>query len=189
MVDLSYVRHIRARSLRFNFGVLVTKYIMYHLLKIPVYVASLALFLLMLLTFSDVMLRSILNAPIEFAADLTRVLMAVIVFSVMPTISAKGQQISVDLLDRQFIRYGLVRWREILVSLFCGVILLWPAQRVFVLAERSRSYGDVMEYLGIGLHYIGWFVALMTLITAVALIVRGLLALLCPQLVKDLAID
>jgi len=142
----------------------------------------------MLLTFSDVMLRSILNAPIQIAADLTRVLMAVIVFSVMPAICAKGQQISVDLLDRQFSRYGLARWREVLVSLFCGVILLWPAQRVWVLAERSRSYGDVMEYLGIGLHYVGWFVALMTLITAIALIVRGMLALIRPRLLKDLDI-
>ena len=42
------------------------------LLRIPPIMASVALFMLMLLTFGDVMMRSLLNAPIEYAADLTR---------------------------------------------------------------------------------------------------------------------
>lgn len=155
-------------------------------LRLPVLMASAALFALMVLTFCDVMLRSILNAPIEIAADLTRLLMAITVFSVMPTVSMAGKQISVDLLDHTFARYGLDRWRDILVSLFCGVILIWPAQRVFVLAERARSYGDVMEYLGMPLFYIGWFVAFMTAMTAAALLLRGAIGLFRPTLFKEL---
>jgi TRAP-type C4-dicarboxylate transport system permease small subunit len=158
-------------------------------LRMPAYMASVALFSLMVLTFCDVMLRSILNAPIESAADLTRLLMAITVFSVLPSVSAKGQQISVDLLDDKFIKFGSMHWREAVVSLFCGGILLLPAERVFVLAERARSYGDVMEYLGLPLHYIGWFVALMTVLTAIALIARGFVALFRPDLLEVLSDD
>ena len=43
--------------------------------------ASLALFFLMAMTFADVVLRSVFNDPIESATELTRLLMAIIVFS------------------------------------------------------------------------------------------------------------
>ena len=149
---------------------------------LPGLVAALALFALMCLTFADVMLRSILNAPIEFAADLTRLLMAVMVFAVMPVLSGRDAHVSVDLTDAFFARRGLDRWRDALVSLFCGAILFWPALRVYDLAERARSYGDLMEYLRLPLHYIGWFIAAMTLITAVVLVIRGLLLIAAPHL-------
>lgn len=151
---------------------------------IPSAMAALALFALMLLTFADVMLRSIVNAPIEVTADLTRLLMAVTIFSVLPTLSARGGQISVDLLDKLFDRFRLARLRDGLVNIACGAMLIWPAERVWVLAERSRSYGDVMEYLGTPLHYVGWFIAVMTGLTAVVLGLRGLAFLFAPQMVE-----
>jgi len=154
------------------------------LLHLPTGVAAVSLFALMLLTFADVMLRSILNAPIEVGTDLTRVLMAVTVFSVLPVLSARGGQISVDLLDGFFQRWRLARWRDALVDLSCGIMLIWPTGRIWVLAERSRSYGDVMEYLGFPLHLVGWFIAAMTGVTSVVLILRGLAGLFAPRLVQ-----
>ncbi len=151
---------------------------------LPGILAAFALFVLMVLTFADVVLRSVFNAPIEVAADLTRLLMAIMVFSVLPTLSGRGGHISVDLLDSPFARWGLARWRDALANLFCGIILIWPALRVFDLAERSRSYGDVMEYLGLSLHYIGWFIGAMTAITAAALILRGLAFVFAPHRVR-----
>ncbi|ABD54256.1 TRAP transporter small permease [Jannaschia sp. CCS1] len=153
--------------------------------QVPTAMAALALFALMVITFTDVMLRSIFNAPIETRADLTRVLMAVTVFSVMPILSARGGQISVDLLDGFFNRFNLARWRNAMVDLACGVMLIRPTQRVWVLAERSRSYGDVMEYLGLSVHYLGWFIAVMIGITALVLILRGLMWAFAPQLVPS----
>ena len=67
------------------------------------------------------------------------------------------------------------------MDLACGAMLLWPAGRVWVLAERSRSYGDVMEYLGLPLHLTGWFIAAMTLATALVLMLRGLATLVSPR--------
>ena len=53
-------------------------------------------------------------------------------------------------------------------------MLLWPAQRITVLAERAASYGDVTEYLGIPQSYVAWMIAASTFITALIFIVRGM---------------
>ena len=151
-------------------------------IHLPQIMAATALFCLMVMTFADVVLRSVFNAPIEVSADMTRVLMAITVFSVLPVMSAKGAHISVDLLEGTIKRFNLMRLSDVLVNLFCGAILILPAKRVFDLAERSRSYGDVMEYLGIPLFYIGWFISVMTAITALALIFRGVVLIFRPSI-------
>ena len=53
-----------------------------------------------------------------------------------------------------------------------------------MLAERARSYGDVTEYLGIPQFYIGWFIAVLTFVTSLVLILRGLLLAIAPDLVR-----
>ncbi|QBY01386.1 TRAP transporter small permease subunit [Rhodophyticola sp. CCM32] len=158
------------------------RHILKLLITLPAAVSGTALFALMVMTFSDVMLRSIFNAPIQAGADLTRLLMAVIVFSVLPLMSFRGVHISVDLLDQTFRRYYLARVRDVVVSLLCGVMLIWPAQRIWVLAERSRSYGDVMEYLNAPVHYLIWFISILTAATAAALIARGIIIAVRPEL-------
>ncbi|GFE52111.1 hypothetical protein So717_38640 [Roseobacter cerasinus] len=144
------------------------------LLHIPVVTAAAALFLLMVMTFSDVMLRSMANAPIEQATELTRIFMAIIVFSVMPIVSTSGAHIAVDLTDGLFERAALTRLRDGLLFLICGALLFWPLQRVWVLAERARDFGDVTEYLSIPQFLVGWFIAGSLAITMIAMIGVGL---------------
>ena len=108
--------------------------------------------------------------------------MAIIVFSVLPVLSFQGGHIVVDLLDRWFQSKWVKRIRDAVVSLLCGALLLLPAQRVSVLAERARSYGDTTEYLSIPQFYIVWFIAAMTFVTAVVLLVKGCLELFAPGL-------
>lgn len=152
--------------------------------ELPMLLAAVTLFVLMLLTFTDVIMRSVFSAPIEAATELTRIAMAVIVFSALPVISGKAQHIIVDLLDPVFNRLGVARVLEGLITLICGVLLFWPASRASDLAERARSYGDLTEYLSIPTFYIAWFIALMTLISAVAMAVRGLITLFKPSLLR-----
>lgn len=140
--------------------------------EIPLIAASIILFLMMAMTFADVVMRSALNAPLEASTELTRIAMAVIVFTVLPVVSWRNEHISVDLLDR-FFHPVLARCRDALVSFTCGAMLFWPAQRIVVLAERAASYGDVTEYLGIPQTYIAWFIAVMTFVTAVTLVIRA----------------
>ena len=146
----------------------------------PTWAAAIVLFALMVMTFSDVILRSAFNDPIESATELTRIFMAIIVFASLPMISWRGTHIVVDLMDPIFPK-GLARVRDIAIDLICGAALLWPAKRVWDLAERARDYGDVTEYIGFPQYIPGWFIALFTLITALVLIARGLLRIFAPN--------
>jgi TRAP-type C4-dicarboxylate transport system permease small subunit len=150
------------------------------LAALPVWLACVTLFALMAMTFTDVILRSAFNAPIEAATELTRLFMAIIVFSVLPVISAQGGHIVVDLLDSVIAHPLLTRLRDNIMHIICGCLLILPAERVSVLAERARSYGDRTEYLNIPQFYIAWFIAAMAFITAVVLILRGLIGLFAP---------
>ncbi len=150
------------------------------LADMPSYLAAIALFLLMAMTFFDVVLRSVANNPIESATELTRLLMAILVFSSLPMVTWKGAHIVVDLMDPLF-SIALARIRDIVINLSSGIVLFWPALRVFQLAERSRSYGDITEYLGLPQFYIGWFIAFATAVTAIILVARGVLLIFAPQ--------
>jgi len=136
------------------------------------------------MTFADVILRSAFDTPIEAATELIRIAMAIIVFSALPVISGRNEHISVDLLDG-FYNSLWQRLRDGTVAVTCGVMLLWPAQRVVVLAQRSASYGDVTEYLGIPQSYVAWMIAISTFVTALVLICRGLLILFWRQTSGD----
>lgn len=154
---------------------------------VPMAMASIALFALMVLTFADVVMRSAFNAPIEAATELIRIGIAVIVFSALPVLSWREGHIAVDLLDRPFARLNLTRWRDATVALACGAMLWLPAGRVVDLAFRARNYGDVTEYLAIPTFYIGMFIAVMTYLTSAVLVLRGLVHLFAPKTLEKAA--
>lgn len=151
---------------------------------VPVLLAALALFTLMVMTFFDVILRSVFNNPIEAATELTRILMAILVFAVMPVISARGDHIAVDLTDGLFNRLHLHNIRDGIVNIACGVMMFWPVLRIWTLAERWRDYGDVTEYLAIPQFYVGWFICAFAALTGIVLVVTGLLHIFAPRLLE-----
>jgi len=134
---------------------------------------------MMAMTFFDVVLRSVFNQPIEAATELTRILMAVVVFAVLPVVSFTGKHITVDLLDA-WVTGRAQRIRDAFVDLVCGAALILPAMRCAKLAERAREYGDVTEYLNIPAHYLAWFITVFVMLAAVALIVRAIVRLIAP---------
>ncbi len=146
---------------------------------LPSVVAAMALFALMVMTFFDVILRSVFNDPVESATEMTRLFMAITVFSSLPVISWRGEHIVVDLLD-PFFGPSLARVRDAMVNLVCGIVLFWPALRVWQLAGRARTYGDVTEYLNIPQFYIAYFIAVATFLTALALLTRGICFAVAP---------
>ncbi|MEZ5654110.1 MAG: TRAP transporter small permease [Burkholderiaceae bacterium] len=148
--------------------------------KLPIWLAAVALFAMMVMTFLDVILRSVINNPIEAATELTRLFMAIIVFACLPMVSWRNGHIVVDLFDRFFGEKG-ARLRDALIDMICGLLLMLPGWRVIELAERSRSYGDLTEYLAIPQFYIGWFIGISVLLTAVVLVVRAVARYARPQ--------
>jgi len=150
------------------------------LAQAPSLLAAVTLFALMLMTFADVIMRSVFNAPIEAATELTRLFMGIIVFSSLPTVSWRADHITVDLFDGFFSKTA-ARIRDIVIDVACGGALIWPAARVWKLAMRALEDGDITEYLGIPQFYIAAFIAFSTMITAVVLIIRGILRITAPH--------
>ena len=147
----------------------------------PSLLAAVTLFALMVMAFSDVVMRSVFNAPIEAATELTRLFMGIIVFSSLPMVSWRSEHITVDLFDGFFSRTA-ARIRDIAIDLACGAMLIWPAMRVWQLAMRALEDGDVTEYLGIPQVYIASFIAASTLVTATLLILRAFMRMFTPYL-------
>ena len=150
------------------------------LIQGPSLLAAIVLFALVWMTFFDVILRSTINNPIESATELTRLFMAIIVFSSLPVITWRGGHIAVDLLDPLFSK-SLARVRDTIIDLVCGAILFWPALRVWQLAERARSYGTTTEYLEIPQFYIAYFIAISTFVTAIVFVIRGVVRIVAPS--------
>lgn len=143
------------------------------LVRLPSWLAAIALFLLMTMTFADVVLRSSINSPILAATEMTRIFMGIVVFASLPAVSAQGGHIVVDLFDGFFSEFAS-RIRDGLVNLVSGVLLFWPASKVYELAIREWNYGTVTEYLHIPQVYMSMFIAIFTALTALVMIGRGI---------------
>ena len=111
-------------------------------------IAASVMFLLMLVTFVDVIFRYLLNAPIPGAYEITEILMGVMVFAALPVITWGRMHITIDVLDGVTPK-GLARGRDFLVTAISAVALAAIAWRMGVLGTSMSSYGEVTEYLRI----------------------------------------
>ena len=150
------------------------------LARAPSLLAGLVLFALMTMTFFDVVLRSLFNSPIEAATELTRLFMGIVVFASLPVISWRDEHIVVDLLD-SFVTGAAARVRDVVINLASGVMLMWPALRVWQLAGRAQRNGDMTEYLHIPQFYVAYFIGFATFVTAGLLIIRAVLLVAAPH--------
>lgn len=148
------------------------KRILRALVQLPSLLAGTALIFLMTLTFTDVVLRSVFNNPVVAATELTRISIAVVVFTTLPMVAARRQQIVVDLLDGLYTEKW-ARVRDGIIDIVCGLLLYWPISRIVVLGERAFKYGDVTEYLRIPQAYVVYFVLAATIVTAAVMVIRG----------------
>ncbi|MDR5903404.1 TRAP transporter small permease [Halomonas icarae] len=140
-------------------------------------VAGATLFGMMLLTTVDVTGRYFFNAPILGAVELTQLMLAALVFLSLPIVCWRQEHVSVDLLDAIF-PARLVWVREVLVNLLITVALWVMAQRVWALAERAFSWGDVTEFLRIPYGYLIGLIAIMLALSALLTLARAILYLL-----------
>ena len=83
-----------------------------------------ALFLIAMvaLTFADVIGRRIFGEPIYGANDITEHLMALVVFSGLPLVTAAGAHLTIDILDK-LVMWRWMGWWRVLVSVLVTVVL------------------------------------------------------------------
>ncbi|EHU9473629.1 TRAP transporter small permease [Vibrio vulnificus] len=121
--------------------------------------AALSLFLMMVVTFVDVMSRNLLNAPILGSTEMVEVLLAIMVFMAFPLVSWQEENICVDLLDNYF-PSKWISLRQIIINLICACSLILVAATNWKLAGRSLEYEEVTEILELPLGYVTYLISI-----------------------------
>lgn len=135
-------------------------------------IAALALFSLMLITCVDVFGRYLFNKPLTGSTELTEIGLGIIVFAILPVVTWREEHVVVDLLDPLF-SARIAKIRAVLLQIIATVTFAYLGYRVYILAERSASYGEMTEYLHIPISAMIYFIAIMCWITAFFAITYG----------------
>lgn len=148
-----------------------------HLLKIMSFVERTLLLLSVLIllamaviTFLDVTGRYLFNAPLQGAFELIGMGMALLIFTALPEVTARGAHVAVSLagfLPPRIQAVLRVMMAVLISAAFC--ILAW---RLFEHGERMSDYGDYAMFTGIPYAPVAFFMAVCAAVAGVFRVVR-----------------
>lgn len=128
------------------------------------------LFAMIALTFADVLGRKLFEKPVFGAHDITEHLMALIIFSGLPLLTAQRGHLCVDLFDRFLNKPGMLWWHHIIaIAVACTLFLI--SYQYGLAAIEAVEIREISLELSIPRGYIYWFIS-------VSAALSGLLALL-----------
>jgi len=136
--------------------------------------AGLVLFAMMALAFADVVSREVLNEPFPFTTDATRLMLAAMVYAVLPVVTRLEQHVCVDLLDR-WIPKSWVRPRQTLINLFAAGIFGFMCWQIAIQAYEKHDFNDLTQFMNWDLWPIYLFMSVMCVLTAVGLLINAYL--------------
>ena len=139
-------------------------------------VAALALFSLMCVTVVDVTGRKF-DRPLAGGLELTEILMVMVIFSVIPLVSWRGEHVVFDTLDA-YTSDTVKRWQRRLVHLLSAATFLLTAHIMMIRASRFADYGDVTEHFRVPIAPVAQFMAASL---ALAAVIHLILALFRPD--------
>src|SRR5262245_44639999 len=145
-----------------------------YLQRIQLWLAALALVVLMMVTVTDVFLRYLFNSPVRGSYDMVESLLLVFVFNGMAAGFFLRRNVVIDLIDRAVGRRGtvvLVRIADLL-SVICLALLMWA---MLGPALQAYEYGDRKLELNLPI-YVLWIVALASLAGTLVCALVALLA-------------
>jgi TRAP-type C4-dicarboxylate transport system permease small subunit len=124
------------------------------------------------LTFVDVVGRRLFNTPVFGANDITEHLMALIIFSGLPLLTARRGHLSIDLFDHWLLQPRWRAWHKVVDGLIAAVLGLIAWEYVVAIGE-AMQINEVSPALTIPRAWMYGFIASTTAVAA-------LLALLAP---------
>ena len=128
---------------------------------------------MVLLTFTDVIGRRLFNTPVFGAHDITEHLMAVIVFSGLPLLTANRAHLSIDLFDRWLLQPQWRIWHYLVNGLITAVLAL-IAYEFAVSVQEAQDMREVSQALGIPRAWMYAYLAITSGLAALAALTAGL---------------
>jgi TRAP-type C4-dicarboxylate transport system permease small subunit len=118
------------------------------------------------LTFTDVVGRRLFNTPVFGANDITEHLMALIIFSGLPLLTAKRGHLSIDLFDHWLLQPKWRLWHkavDVLIAAVLGLI----AWQYFLSIQEARDINEISPALTIPRAWMYTFISITTALAAV----------------------
>lgn len=126
--------------------------------------AAITLFIIMWLTVIDVVSRGVFNISIVGLFEVVEILMGILVFAGVPIVTANQGHVAVSLFD-YWVGPKLRVVQKVMVNSLCTVILIIFAWRLWDLAGKLADYNDVTLFAKIPLAPVGYFMAIMTMLS------------------------
>lgn len=122
--------------------------------------ASAILFLLMIVTFVDVVGRYGFNRPLRGAFEGTELMLLVLIFAGLPLVSHADEHVTMDFIDHM-VGPGARKAIAALAQLVCAVTLIGLSWLVWLKAGKIAGYGDTTDVLKIVIAPFVYFMAAM----------------------------
>src|SRR3546814_16251706 len=133
----------------------------------------------MVCTFVDVVGRYVFNSPLPGALELTEIMMASLIFTILPVVSARSDHITVDLLVMP--RSSMLRRiQNLAINVTSAIMLAVLAWKIWLHAADMYSYNALSPFLHIPMGPVAAHIAAMAGTTASVLPFLHLRTLLPP---------
>jgi len=126
--------------------------------------ASVILFLMMLLTFVDVVARYLFNFPLRGGFEITELMLLVLIFAGLPLVSHSDEHVTMDFIDRLLPDAGRLLVVRVVHGV-CAAVMFFLTWQVWIKAGRISGYGDTTDVLKITVGPFVYFMAAMILLT------------------------
>lgn len=138
--------------------------------KLIALVAAGLLFVLMIVTFVDVVGRNLLNYPLRGASEFTEISLAIIIFLMLPRVALRNRHIMIDLVENVS-GPRMLRSLDVLAGLGAALFFAIVAWQMWGLGTRATGFGDVSSSLHIPLGAVLYGIAILLGVNALAHIV------------------
>jgi len=128
--------------------------------------AAVILFVLMMITFADVVARYLFNFPLRGAFEITELMLLVLIFAGLPLVSHADEHVTMDFIDHMLPRPAL-RALERVVHAVCAAVLFFLTWQIWLKAGKIAAYGDTTDVLRILVAPFVYFMAAMIALTGV----------------------
>lgn len=134
--------------------------------------AALTLVGIMLLTCVDVAGRYVFNSPVPGAFEITELAMGALIFTSLPLVTLRRQQVTVDLFE-QLVPERLRRAQLVVIYLVSAACLVAVAWRLWIKAGFMVQYGDTTATLHIMIYPLVYYMSAQAAFTAAFLLVMA----------------
>jgi TRAP-type C4-dicarboxylate transport system permease small subunit len=128
-------------------------------------IAGVLLFGMMTLTFIDVVLRYVFNAPLRGSFEVTELMLVVLIFAALPLVSRREEHVVMDFLDR-FLPLRIYRALRAFEHIVSAAVMTGMGCLLWQKATKLAAYGDTSAILRIELAPFVYAIALLIFVTA-----------------------